>query len=155
MFTFLLTVLTLSFGLSIVTTTSPIALGLWILVLSILVSILCRISYFSWFGFIIFLIYIGGILVIFAYFTAIQPNQQFNLGLPLFFMVLSSINLPINIYPITVNLFISNRWWISSIFYIRNIRVVVILGFVLFLALVRVVKITTVNIAPLRPYKYV
>lgn len=46
MFTFLLTVLTLSFGLSIVITSSPIALGLWILLLSILVSVLCRIRYF-------------------------------------------------------------------------------------------------------------
>lgn len=70
-------------------------------------------------------------------------------------MLLRAMNLPINIYPVLVNLFCRRRWWISSIFYISNISVVVILGFVLFLALVRVVKITTIVIAPLRPYKYV
>ena len=155
MFTFFIMLITLSFGLSLVITTSPLVLGVWILLLSILVSVLCRTTFSSWFGLIMFLIYIGGMLVIFAYFAAIQPNQQFNIKLPLFFILLSSINLPINIYPVLVNLFFDNRWWISSLFYIYNISVVVLLGFVLFLALICVVKITTLKMAPLRPYNYV
>ena len=155
MFIFIFTVLTLSFGLSIIMASSPISLGLWILILSIFVSILCGSIFFSWFGFIMFLIYIGGILVIFAYFAAIQPNQQLNLSVPIFFIILRAINLPINIYPIIVNLFIKNSWWISSIFNINNISIIIILGFVLFLALIRVVKITVINVAPLRPYLYV
>ena len=155
MFIFLFTIITLSIGVSLVTTRSPIALGLWILILSIFVSILCGSMLFSWFGFIIFLIYIGGILVIFAYFAAIQPNQQFRLSTPVFFAVLSALNLPINIYPVTVNIFTVESWWVSSIFYISNIFTIIILGFVLFLALIRVVKITIINVAPLRPYLYV
>lgn len=94
-------------------------------------------------------------MVIFAYFAAIQPNQEFNLKTPLFFILLALMNLPINIYPVVVNLFIQGDWWISSIFYIDNIRVIIILGFVLFLALIRVVKVTTLSRAPLRPYLYV
>lgn len=110
MFTSLLIVLTLAFGVSLVTARSPLALGLWILFMSMLVSVLCRTTFSRWFGFIIFLIYIGGMLVIFAYFAAIQPNQEVNLRTPLFFIVVAFINLPINIYPVLVNLFMGARW---------------------------------------------
>lgn len=40
-------------------------------------------------------------------------------------------------------------------FDVVNIRVVLVLGFVLFLALISVVKVTMFGIAPLRPYMYV
>lgn len=75
-----------------------------------LVSMLCRTTFSRWFGFIIFLIYIGGILVIFAYFTAIQPNQEIRIKTSFFFMVVARMNLPINIYPVLVNLFLYKGW---------------------------------------------
>jgi len=152
MIIFLLTVHVLSLGFRILFNKSPISLGMWILILSLFISILVRAFYFSWFGFIIFLIYIGGILVIFSYFVAIQPNQYIRLKKPILFFVLSFINLPINVYPVLTDLYIIQSWWVSSIFYLINIWILLILGFVLFLALIRVVKITIVNIAPLRPY---
>jgi len=152
MFMFIFTVFTLSLGITIIITNSPIILGLWILILSIIIAVLCRSLFFSWFGFIIFLIYIGGILVIFAYFVAIQPNQQFDISNPLYWFILTNINLPINMYSITADSFNIIRWWITSIFYISNISIIIILGFVLFLTMVSVVKLTVINIAPLRPY---
>jgi len=152
MFIFLLTIITLSLGITIVVTRSPIILGFWILILSIIVSLLCRSIFFRWFGFIIFLIYIGGILVIFSYFVAIQPNQHINIKTPFFYFILAIFNLPINAYPIIIDLFNVYNWWISSIFYINNISILIILGFILFLALVRVVKVTIINVAPLRPF---
>lgn len=155
MFMFIFTVFTLSLGITIIITNSPIILGLWILILSIIIAVLCRSLFFSWFGFIIFLIYIGGILVIFAYFVAIQPNQQFDISNPLYWFILTNINLPINMYSITADSFNIIRWWITSIFYISNISIIIILGFVLFLTMVSVVKLTVINIAPLRPYAYV
>jgi NADH-ubiquinone oxidoreductase chain 6 len=110
MFTSLVIIFTLSLGISMVTAYYPLSLGLWILILSISISVLIRTSFSRWFGFIIFLIYIGGILVIFAYFVAIQPNQQFNLKTPTFFLVLCIFNLPINIYPVTLNLMLYFNW---------------------------------------------
>ena len=155
MFTCLLVILTLSFGLSIIITFSPISLGVWILVISIIISMVIRTSFSRWFGFIIFLIYIGGILVIFAYFVSIQPNQEINLKTAFFFLLLRFFNLPVNIYPVLLNLILENNWWISSLFFFNNIIIIVLLGFVLFLALVMVVKITTYYIAALRPFNYV
>jgi len=155
MFIYLLTTLTLSFGLTVVVANSPIILGLWILLMSIIIAVLCGSLFFSWFGFIIFLIYIGGILVIFAYFVAIQPNQRFYTSKLINWFFLTTRNLPVNMFPLIADLFNFRRWWVCSIFYISNISVVIILGLVLFLALIRVVKITIINVAALRPYKYV
>ena len=152
MFMFLFMVLSLSLGVTLVTTSTPIALGAWILVLSVLVSILCGSSFIRWFGFIIFLVYIGGILVIFSYFAAIQPNQQLNLGKPFFYWYLAFSNLDIRMYVFRGDLFQEAKWWLSSIFCLDNICIIIILGLVLFLALISVVKVTIINVAPLRPY---
>lgn len=153
MFTIYLRALVLSLGLSIIISLSPLALGLWILILSLSVSIIIRCLFSSWFGFILFLIYIGGMLVIFAYFVRIQPNQQFGLKRSFIFRFLVFINLCSNNYIILIDLFSDINWWINSLFNINNLRVVLLLGFVLFLALVMVVKITALIMAPLRPYK--
>lgn len=153
MFTCFMTMLTLSFGISLIITFYPLTLGFWILLLSMLISILIRTTFSRWFGFIMFLIYIGGMLVMFAYFVAIQPNQHFRLKVPFFFLLLRFINLPINMYPILLNLFSHSRWWIRSLFFINNIMVLIMLALVLFLALVIVVKITRIYMAALRPFR--
>ena len=153
MFTCFLTIVTLSFGLTMLVTFYPLSLGFWVLILSIIISILMGVSFSSWFGLIMFLIYIGGMLVIFAYFVAIQPNQHFNLKIPGFFLGLRFINLPINIYPVLLNLIPNINWWVRSLFFIDNIVVLILLALVLFLALVIVVKITRAFIAALRPFR--
>lgn len=153
MFVAFISILVLSLGVSIVLSFTPLALGLWVLILSIRISFLIGLIYSSWFGFILFLIYIGGMLVMFAYFVRIQPNQQFRLKNSFFFSFLVFLNLIINNYPITLDLFCFNDWWINSLFNLSNVRIIILLGFVLFLALVIVVKITTLMIAPLRPYR--
>jgi len=155
MFIFFFTIITLSLGITIVITDSLIILGMWIIILCVSISVICGSIFYRWFSFIIFLIYIGGILVIFAYFVAIQPNQYFDISRPSYWFFLTTMNLPINSYLITSDLFFNYSWWISCIFYINNISIIVILGFVLFLALISVVKVTLINIAPLRPFKYV
>ena len=146
-------ILVVSLGLSIIIAFSPLALGLWILILSIRISFLVRLMFSSWFGFILFLIYIGGILVIFAYFVSIQPNQQFELKRSLMFSFLIFFRLVINNYVVTIDLISHINWWIDSLFNLSNLSIIVLLGFILFLALVIVVKITTFIMAPLRPYK--
>ena len=157
MLVFFLTILILCVGLTLAVNKSPVTLGFWVLLLSILTSLLIGCIFLSWFGFIVFLIYIGGILVIFSYFVAIQPNQNINMKKVFFWSSMRFLNLPINIYPVLIDLFYRGSWWLSSLFSFSNISVLLALGLVLFLALVSVVKIRLINIAPLRPYlrKYV
>lgn len=153
MFISYLRVLVLSLGLSIILAFSPLSLGLWVLILSVNISFLIRSIFSSWFGFILFLIYVGGILVIFAYFVRIQPNQQFGLKRSLIFSFLVFINIISNNYIVIIDIISNISWWINSLFNMSNLSVIILLGFILFLALVIVVKITTLIIAPLRPYK--
>nr|YP_009136888.1 NADH dehydrogenase subunit 6 [Goniada japonica]AKE32085.1 NADH dehydrogenase subunit 6 [Goniada japonica] len=152
MLTSIIMLITISIGLSMVLTFTPLTLGLWILTLAMLTAIMCATSVSSWFAFIMFLIYIGGMLVMFAYFVAIQPNQQLFIIMPLFMLLLTII-----LFPIYLNMSIHNHiqhmnWWISTLFETINIPTLILLALILFLALISVVKITFMNRAPLRPF---
>nr|QIZ12673.1 NADH dehydrogenase subunit 6 [Acanthopleura echinata] len=58
----------------------PLSMGCLILFNSLIMSVCIFFEGGSWFGFILFLIYIGGLLVMFAYVTALTPNLIFKQG---------------------------------------------------------------------------
>lgn len=143
-----------AFGLTFFFVNTPISLGFWILLISLFISITYGSYTLSWFGFIIFLIYIGGILVIFSYFAAIQPNQDIGVFNSMFYFLLFYQFIPVNCCCFFLDNFKVNYWWIRSIFNYFNIPILEFLGLVLFLALISVVKISINRVAPLRPFKY-
>lgn len=147
--------LTLTAGITTVLTLAPLTMGLWVLIIALLTAARTALSLSSWFRFIIFLIYIGGILVIFAYFTAIQPNQQLKIMPPLTIMLFTRILFPIFYSSSTINSFNIKNWWISSIYETANAPSLIFLALALFLALIRVVKISFLRRSPLRPFSYV
>lgn len=141
-------------------TTSPLNLGLWTLFTALITAIICSSIERSWFALLLFLIYIGGILVVFAYFITISPNQETRLT-PL--MLLSSVLWLIFIL-LTFNNFISspnsfilstNNLEFSPFFYGLSSLILLLLGLILFIALILVVKLTIRHTGPLRPFKYV
>nr|YP_010952633.1 NADH dehydrogenase subunit 6 [Acanthopleura vaillantii]WMQ53040.1 NADH dehydrogenase subunit 6 [Acanthopleura vaillantii] len=71
-------VLTMSFILLLVS--QPLSMGSLVLVNSMVISVTIFFQTESWFGFILFLIYVGGLLVMFAYVTALTPNLVFKKG---------------------------------------------------------------------------
>jgi len=142
----------ISLGISLIFIRTPVCLGGWILLFSIFSSMLLRSVYLSWFGYIMFLIYIGGILVIFSYFTAIQPNQDVFIIKPFYYWIIIYLSLPINISSFSIDLFASSFWWIRCMFNSFNIICLTLVALVLFLALVRVVKVTITSFSPLRPF---
>lgn len=148
--------LALSISLALLNSYTPITLGLWIILLALTSSLLTSATSYSWFGFIIFLIYIGGILVIFAYFIAIQPNQQLNI-LPriLTLLITLSISSCTIQNPHLIHSIIPQTTWVTTLIRAYNIPPLIILGLVLFLTLLTVVKISSSFIGPLRPYNYV
>nr|ALS46311.1 NADH dehydrogenase subunit 6 [Glycera cf. oxycephala FS21] len=151
----LLLILTISMGLTIILTLSPLAMGFWILMLALLTAAMTALSMSSWFGFIVFLIYIGGMLVMFAYFSAIQPNQQLKIAVPLMAAFMTMLILPMYQNPSTINQFTNKNWWVSAMYEIMNIPSLLFLALTLFLALISIVKISFLNRAPLRPFMYV
>ena len=135
---------------------SPIILGLWILILALTTAIFLNIFITSWLGIFIFLIYVGGLLIMFSYFVALSPNQYMSLKYPLITLILSVIILaPLSSIPLKVN----TIFWstsppaISALLSSSNIPIFCLLALALFLALVSVVKIRGGTTSPLRPYK--
>jgi len=157
MFLTILIALTLSFTFSIILTGSPLLLGAWILITALLMSIFVGLTTLSWVGFLIFLIYVGGILVIFAYFTAIQPNQYIqinNILLTLIFTyLLFFIILMSPYFTLLININIPFTTSILTLYALPNIPVLIFLATMLFLALVAVVKVSKSTLGPLRPFR--
>lgn len=160
MFLLILTTTTLSIIFSTILIPSPVALGVTILTAAFTICVLTSIISFSWVGIIIFLIYIGGILVIFAYFAAIQPNQQLTKFTPL--PLLLSPPVILFLFSLTKHhtpfssirtQFLSPT--ITSLYFWYNIPILLFLGLILFLALVCVVKVSKSSLGPLRPFNYV
>nr|QBC73205.1 NADH dehydrogenase subunit 6 [Perotrochus caledonicus] len=56
----------------------PLSLGFCVMLMSLLSCILIAFCVSSWFGYVLFLIYVGGLLVMFAYVSALAPNSFFS-----------------------------------------------------------------------------
>lgn len=152
-----ITLIIISIASSLIFVISPLSLGIWVLLLCLILSRFLSITLSSWYAILLFLIYIGGLLVIFSYFVALQPNQQ--LGF-LKLIVISTITLLyINtiflLVPgplIVIHSLLPNR---ALVLINYNLSIILILGIFLFFALIVVVKITYITKQPLRPFIYV
>lgn len=153
---FLTTILALITSLAITLTlaSSPLLIGLWIIRLSLCLSLLISL-FSSWLGIIVFLIYIGGLLVIFAYFVALTPNLLIEGQIILKWLLLTFLALII-LSPFffinTTKLFYS--FWQAPLrnLIAHNFLALTILASILFFALVAVVKLCSSFSSPLRPF---
>lgn len=75
----LLLIVSLGFSLSSICliVIQPLRLGFMLRLLTLFVSGLLGIIIFSWYGYLLFLVYIGGLLVIFIYVIRLVPNLIF------------------------------------------------------------------------------
>lgn len=147
----LITTLTLSLILSL----NPVTQGIFILLISLAATaILLLIS--SWYAIIIFLIYIRGILVIFAYFSATSQNSKLEIRFlfpSIIFIFLVSLIIFILIPPhLNSNFFFSLSNSQRDLFTSPNIPILTFLISILFLALICIVKICSKDKGPLRPF---
>lgn len=149
-------ILAFTLSLSLVLASSPLFLGLWVLLLALRVSLLLGLTTASWLGLFIFLIYVGGLLVIFAYFVALAPNQIIEAKIMLILRVATYFRLTFILYPNFIILASDFSYLtqtpIIALFSFSNIRIFLFLALVLFFALVAVVKIRTIVSGPLRPF---
>lgn len=138
---------------------TPLTLGAWILSLAILFSIITAITISSWFGFILFIIYVRGMLVIFSYFAAISPNQQLNMYHLLYPLLITFILSTIyiaskSILPSSLSsikdFYLNSR--LTYIYSTYQVPTLILLATLLLLVLVLVVKIVEHKKGPLRPF---
>ena len=127
---------------------NPIRLSLIIFIIAIYSSIIFSMLLSSWYAIILFLIYIGGIIVIFSYFVRFSSNDSIWLkrklqSIIIPFIIIKNIKIPVLLprNPSTQIL----KLYLSS-----NILIMILITLVLLLIILIIVKIVKIESAPLR-----
>nr|QHE65365.1 NADH dehydrogenase subunit 6 [Neptuneopsis gilchristi] len=143
----------------------PLSLGLVIMFSTFLMCFISSMTLSSWYGYILFLIYVGGLLVMFAYVAALSPNTLFGSTKPImvFILLLTPMILYINTYPFIDLSSMGNLKDYSSLKFLKMystemvspqmVSILIGLGTILLITLVVVVKICYYHHASLRPFK--
>nr|WEG23095.1 NADH dehydrogenase subunit 6 [Zenillia sp. 2 HNL-2023a] len=149
----------------------PLAMGLTLLIQTLLISMLSgMISKTFWFSYILFLIFIGGMLVLFIYVTSLASNEMFSMSIKLmiisftmfmifmFMLYFMDKNMLLQyknteIMPIfNLNSYITeNSLSINKLYnYPTNLLTILLMNYLL-ITLIIIVKITKMFKGPLRP----
>nr|YP_009383486.1 NADH dehydrogenase subunit 6 [Parasa consocia]APH08566.1 NADH dehydrogenase subunit 6 [Parasa consocia] len=150
----------------------PLSMGFLILIQSLFLSIILGLIIETyWFSYILFLIFLGGLLVLFIYVSSVASNEYFkfknNMKLYFFLMLLSLflISFLNNKYMYWMNLFLNyeifnfnymtmfnseNTFNLNKLYNNHTFLIMVMMILYLFITLVTVVKITNIFYGPLR-----
>nr|YP_009245126.1 NADH dehydrogenase subunit 6 [Amynthas jiriensis]AMR74064.1 NADH dehydrogenase subunit 6 [Amynthas jiriensis] len=137
--------------------TTPIMLGINILIMALLLSMALASSMSSWYAFLVFLIYVGGMLVMFAYFLALAPNQQMPTKSNAVYLLMTLTILPGVAVITDTKMFISKETYQDNtyLYSTSTAPILILLALILLLTMVIVVKLTNRSGGPLRPFNYV
>lgn len=148
-----------------------------ILIQTLIVCVLSGILINSyWFSYILFLVFLGGLLVLFIYVSSVASNELFNINFFLknsiiFILLLSFILRILYIYNLNwlnfsfnyeiknlINFFIffnnENKINLTKLYNNQTYLIIFILIIYLFITLVAIVKITNIFFGPLRSINY-
>nr|ARH54517.1 NADH dehydrogenase subunit 6 [Nosodendron fasciculare] len=160
--------LSLIFSIMLILMKHPMSMGMILMIQTITISMITGIINLNyWFSYILFLIMIGGMLILFIYMTSIASNEKFKFSNKLMFlylfkmMILIIIMIKINdffmmnmnnknfnmmnmnlqfYYPLSMNKYLN---------FPSNIIMIMIIIY-LFICLIAITKITNINFGPLR-----
>nr|UJG45381.1 NADH dehydrogenase subunit 6 [Nemoura flexuosa] len=151
--------------------THPLAMGLMLLLQTVLISILTGMMAQSfWFSYILFLVFLGGLLVLFIYVTSLASNEMFSMSMSTLFPVIVGSGLLFMTLIILDPSFMTSGTnnfeslnFLNTPFYQEESTnsltklyngptslITLTLVLYLFLTLIAVVKITKINQGPLR-----
>nr|YP_009995920.1 NADH dehydrogenase subunit 6 [Spondylis buprestoides]QNQ64871.1 NADH dehydrogenase subunit 6 [Spondylis buprestoides] len=153
-------------SLSFMLLNHPLSFGLNILMQTILICLITGLmNYNFWFSYILFLIMIGGMLILFIYMTSIASNEKFKFSLNLmiitiFSLILMMMMIFIDYYFMNLNLLtydminqnymkINNFSMSKYMNHPMNLIFMMIIIYLL-ITLIMVVKITNLKYGPLR-----
>nr|YP_010693851.1 NADH dehydrogenase subunit 6 [Tachina punctocincta]WCD42081.1 NADH dehydrogenase subunit 6 [Tachina punctocincta] len=149
----------------------PLAMGLILLIQTTLISLTSGLlSKTFWFSYILFLVFIGGMLVLFIYVTSLASNEMFSLSIKLMmislliiFIMMTSMyfmdknllmqykNLEMNSIYNMNSYIMENSLSLNKLYnYPTNIMTILLMNYLL-ITLIAVVKITKLFKGPLRP----
>nr|WPM98430.1 NADH dehydrogenase subunit 6 [Ochthebius quadricollis] len=141
----------------------PLSMGMTLMIQTIMISLITGFLNFNyWFSYILFIIMIGGMLVLFIYMTSIASNEKFkfNMKLTLFLMLMMMFFIILNLYlnndiiytqNLNMNLNSNINYLMMSKFYNKPSNMIMFMMIIyLFITLIAIVKITDFKMGPLR-----
>nr|YP_009539770.1 NADH dehydrogenase subunit 6 [Apostictopterus fuliginosus]AYP72708.1 NADH dehydrogenase subunit 6 [Apostictopterus fuliginosus] len=156
----------------------PLSMGFMILIQTLLTCLMSgMIINTYWFSYILFLIFLGGLLVLFIYISSIASNELFSISIKtkliiLFFtlmilMISFMLNNNLNWLNMSINSQEMNNYYnmllftknenninLNKLYNQQNYFLMLMLIIYLFITLVSVVKITNIFYGPLRSFYY-
>nr|UVI60493.1 NADH dehydrogenase subunit 6 [Haliotis sp. 1 KW-2022]UVI60506.1 NADH dehydrogenase subunit 6 [Haliotis sp. 1 KW-2022]UVI60519.1 NADH dehydrogenase subunit 6 [Haliotis sp. 1 KW-2022]UVI60532.1 NADH dehydrogenase subunit 6 [Haliotis sp. 1 KW-2022] len=140
----------------------PLVLGVCVLLFSLFSCVMVGLCVSSWYGYVLFLVYVGGLLVMFAYVAALVPNSIF-LGFWVFFGFFCGVGLSVWLYVVLYVQDYKVISWLSGVGMSKflfssgsglvnpsGVSIMVVLGVVLLINLLAVVKVCYYQQGPLR-----
>nr|YP_009116453.1 NADH dehydrogenase subunit 6 [Cherax holthuisi]AJD80481.1 NADH dehydrogenase subunit 6 [Cherax holthuisi] len=164
--------ITLSMAILFSTLTHPLSMGLTLLTQTILICMLSGLFSASfWFSYILFLIFLGGMLILFIYVSSLASNEAFKihlksallLSLSLFLgpalISLDPLSLPSKFFNSSLFLILKNKANLttlstSSIYSLPSFPLTILVILYLLLTLIVIVSIINITSSPLRPSKF-
>lgn len=139
---------------SLVLAINPVIIAATILLIALIIATIYAILLSSWYAIVIFLIYVGGILVIFAYFTSLVPNQSLILITDPIIIIAAGISLSaISIWlEIGPPLFTFSSDQLRVFYSSKNFPILILLTLYLLLTIVIVVKVSITSKGPIRAF---
>nr|QNG56324.1 NADH dehydrogenase subunit 6 [Palaestes scutellaris] len=140
----------------------PLSFGSILFFQTILISLITGLMSLNfWYSYILFLIMIGGMLVLFMYMTSIASNEKFKFSLKLSFLfILFFINLPLIFYNKNIKFFNENclnqnfksmfSFSMNKYMYSPSMMIYMMIIIYLFITLIAIVKIINIKYGPLR-----
>nr|YP_009775568.1 NADH dehydrogenase subunit 6 [Pontia edusa]QJA15794.1 NADH dehydrogenase subunit 6 [Pontia edusa] len=154
--------------------THPLSMGLMILIQTLLLSLLLGIYINTyWFSYILFLVFLGGLLVLFIYVSSVASNEMMNFSLKMKMYLLFSIimfilfsifkmknyylfnnfiNNEMNNFNEYFLFFNENKISLSKLYNSQTFLMIMMIIIYLFITLIAVIKITNIFFGPLRSF---
>nr|AML26578.1 NADH dehydrogenase subunit 6 [Staphylinidae sp. BMNH 1274705] len=141
----------------------PMSMGLTLLIQTINISLITGIMNKNfWYSYILFLIMIGGMIVLFIYMTSIASNEMFKFSNKIFIllasilfilllmMIMFNLNLNLNMNSFNNMQVYSFELSLNKFFNYPSNMIMMMMIIYLFITLIAVVKITNIKMGPLR-----
>lgn len=132
--------------------TNPLSLGLLILLTALTLSMTFATSISSWVALLIFLIYVGGILVIFSYFVSIIPNQTISPTIPIIIILIFCTFIALTIIFLSPPILSTHITQLNIMYNHKNFRILIVLASILIFTIVIVVKVSLLKKGALRSF---
>nr|YP_220585.1 NADH dehydrogenase subunit 6 [Harpiosquilla harpax]AAT85815.1 NADH dehydrogenase subunit 6 [Harpiosquilla harpax] len=164
----LLYMTSMTFSLIFINLMHPLAMGMMLLLQTLIIcAITALMNFYVWFSYILFLIFLGGMLVLFIYVTSLASNEmfQFSFKMIAFFTVTMGLSILLLITdPLLLNFkmassdmsclmgntYNSQMVLISNVYSTNTMMTTLFMILYLLLTLIVVVKITYTFLGPLR-----